>query len=154
MKWKGVGEITSTPKPPLPPAILPFVTDSFGILAFAQVYKYREHIYFLQQKFKQEGTGSQPVSPMFDMPGPSQGNNLSRLYGSTATQYINEMLLQGNTPPKFPASPIPDGKKPLVGKHSDGSGKPWQFQQVRDENVRRLNYNIKTNKQTKRHVKF
>ena len=85
---------------------------------------------------------------MFDMPGPSQGNNLSRLYGSTATQYINEMLLQGNTPPKFPASPIPDGKKPLVGKHSDGSGKPWQFQQVRDENVRRLNYNIKTNKQT------
>lgn len=94
-----------------------------------QVYKYREHIYFLQQKFKQEGTGSQPVSPMFDMPGPSQGNNLSRLYGSTATQYINEMLLQGNTPPKFPASPIPDGKKPLVGKHSDGSGKPWQFQQ-------------------------
>lgn len=75
---------------------------------------------------------------MFDMPGPSQGNNLSRLYGSTATQYINEMLLQGNTPPKFPASPIPDGKKPLVGKHSDGSGKPWQFQQVRDENVRRL----------------
>lgn len=95
-----------------------------------QVYKYREHIYFLQQKFKQEGTGSQPVSPMFDIPGPSQGNNLSRLYGSTATQYINEMLLQGgNTPPKFPASPIPDGKKPLVGKHSDGSGKPWLFQQ-------------------------
>lgn len=32
---EGVGEITSTPKPPLPPAILPFVTDSFGILAFA-----------------------------------------------------------------------------------------------------------------------
>ena len=35
IKWKGVGEITSTPKPPPPPAILPFVTDSFGILAFA-----------------------------------------------------------------------------------------------------------------------
>ncbi|KAL9963339.1 hypothetical protein ACROYT_G032533 [Oculina patagonica] len=94
-----------------------------------QVYKYREHIFFLQQKFKQEGV-SQPSSPMFDMPAPTpQGNNLSRLYGSTATQYINEMLLQGNASPKFPASPLPEGKKPGPGKHGDGTGKQWQYQQ-------------------------
>ena len=94
-----------------------------------KVYKYREHIFFLQQKFKQEGV-SQPSSPMFDMSASNQGNNLSRLYGSTATQYINEMLLQGNAQPKFPGSPLPDGKKPGAGKHGDGTGKQWQYQQV------------------------
>lgn len=94
-----------------------------------QVYKYREHIFFLQQKFKQEG-GTQPSSAMLDMPSaPAHGQNLSRLYGSTATQYINEMLLQGNAQPKFPGSPLPDGKKPSPGKHGDGTGKPWQYQQ-------------------------
>lgn len=101
-----------------------------NVLFSFQVYKYREHIFFLQQKFKQEG-GTQPSSPMLDMPSaPAQGHNLSRLYGSTATQYINEMLLQGNAQPKFPGSPLPDGKKPGSGKHGDGSGKPWQYQQV------------------------
>ena len=102
---------------------------AFFSLSF-QVYKYREHIFFLQQKFKQEG-GTQPSSAMLDMPAaPAHGQNLSRLYGSTATQYINEMLLQGNAQPKFPGSPLPDGKKPSPGKHGDGTGKPWQYQQV------------------------
>lgn len=68
---------------------------------------------------------------MLEMPpAPAQGHNLSRLYGSTATQYINEMLLQGNAQAKFPGSPLPDGKKPGPGKHGDGTGKPWQYQQV------------------------
>lgn len=77
---------------------------------------------------------------MFDMQVVSQGNNLSRLYGSTATQYINEMLLQGSTPPKFSGSPIPDGKKPGVGKHADGTGKQWQYQQVRERHGSGINH--------------
>ena len=74
---------------------------------------------------------------MFDMPAPPpaqpqqpQGSNLSRLYGSTATQYINEMLLQGSAQSKLPgAAPLPDGKKPVPGKHGDGTGKQWQYPQ-------------------------
>lgn len=94
----------------------------------SQVYKYREHIYFLQQRFKQDG-GSQS-SPMFDVQGPPHGNNLSRLYGNTAPQYINEMLLQGNVPPKYQGGILPEGKKAGPGKHGDGTGKQWQYQQV------------------------
>lgn len=95
-----------------------------------QVYKYREHIFFLQQKFKQDGSSPQPSSPMFDTQSSSHGNSLSRLYGSTATQYINEMLLQGAAHPKFPTGVLPEGKRPGPGKQGDG-GKQWQYQQVR-----------------------
>lgn len=109
-----------------------------------QVYKYREHIFFLQQKFKQDGGTQAPSSPMFDMSSaPTQGHNLSRLYGSTATQYINEMLLQGNAQPKFPGSPLPDGKKPGPGKHGDGTGKQWQYQQVSYARLRQASGHIR-----------
>lgn len=94
----------------------------------SQVYKYREHIYFLQQKFKHDG-GS-PSSPVIDIQGPPHGSNLSRLYGNTAPQYVNEMLLQGNVQPKFPGGTVPEGKKAGPGKHGDGTGKQWQYQQV------------------------
>lgn len=93
-----------------------------------QVYKYREHIFFLQQKFKQDGSSPQPSSPMFDTQSSSHGNSLSRLYGSTATQYINEMLLQGAAHSKFSTGGLPEGKRPGPGKQGDG-GKQWQYQQ-------------------------
>lgn len=100
-------------------------------ISFAyQVYKYREHIFFLQQKFKQDGSTPQPSSPMFETQSSSHGNSLSRLYGSTATQYINEMLLQGTAHPKFPTGVLPEGKRPGPGKQGDGV-KQWQYQQVR-----------------------
>lgn len=93
-----------------------------------QVYKYREHIYFLQQRFKQDG-GSPIPSSMLEIQPPLHGNNLSRLYGNTAPQYINEMILQGNSQAKFAAGALPEGKKAGTGKHGDGTGKPWQYQQ-------------------------
>lgn len=67
---------------------------------------------------------------MFDTQSSSHGNSLSRLYGSTATQYINEMLLQGAAHSKFPTGGLPEGKRPGPGKQGDG-GKQWQYQQVR-----------------------
>lgn len=95
-----------------------------------QVYKYREHIYFLQQRFKQDGgSSSAAATAVYDIQGPPHGNNLSRLYGNTAPQYINETLLQGNAHSKFPAGALPEGKKTGPGKHGDGTGKPWQYQQ-------------------------
>ena len=103
---------------------------SVSVILPYQVYKYREHIFFLQQKFKQDGSSPQPSSPMFDTPSSSHGNSLSRLYGSTATQYINEMLLQGAAHSKFPTGVLPEGKRPGPGKQGDG-GKQWQYQQVR-----------------------
>ena len=96
------------------------------------MYKYREHIYFLQQRFKQDG-GSPIPSSILEIQPPIHGNNLSRLYGNTAPQYINEMILQGNSQAKFAAGALPEGKKAGPGKHGDGTGKPWQYQQVRRE---------------------
>ena len=99
------------------------------------MYKYREHIYFLQQKNKQDPNGP-PSSPLFEQPMPSAIPSsplavANKLYGSSAPQYINETLLHGPGAPKYPVVPF-DGKKPVAGKHGDGPGKPWaQFQQVR-----------------------
>lgn len=41
------------------------------------------------------------------------------------------MILQGNSQAKFAGGALPEGKKAGTGKHGDGTGKPWQYQQVR-----------------------
>jgi len=83
---------------------------------------------------------------MLEIQPPLHGNNLSRLYGNTAPQYINEMILQGNSQAKFAAGALPEGKKAGTGKHGDGTGKPWQYQQVRT-GKKNKNKQTKTNKQ-------
>ena len=105
-----------------------------------QVYKYREHIFFLQQKFKQDQGGlsspgpGPPSSPLFDesLNQTQLLSGASKLYGSSAPQYINKQVLQGAVPPKYPVMPVND-KKQGQSRHGDGScGKPpWQYQQVR-----------------------
>ncbi|XP_032232759.2 uncharacterized protein LOC5508128 isoform X2 [Nematostella vectensis] len=100
-----------------------------------QVYKYREHIYFLQQRAKQDNPGSPLIpTPSFEPippPSPTSLANASRLYGNNAQQYINESLLQSNAAAaasrKYPLMPFPEGKKGPPGKHggADVSSKQW-----------------------------
>ena len=87
---------------------------------------------------------------MLEIQPPLHGNNLSRLYGNTAPQYINEMILQGNSQAKFAAGALPEGKKAGTGKHGDGTGKPWQYQQVRTGKKIKTNKPKKKNKNKKK----
>ena len=119
-------------------SLLFMIYSQFIFTSSPQVYKYREHIFFLQQKFKQEqgGLGSPglgpPSSPLFEdtVNQPPLLSGANKLYGSSAPQYINKQVLHGPVPPKYPLMPMSE-KKQGSGRHGDGqAGKPWQYQQV------------------------
>lgn len=93
-----------------------------------QVYKYREHIYYIQNKFK-------PSSPFRPLPFHDSGNSRQlsaseacKLYGPNATQYINQGLTPAISPsptgdPKFQSR---NEKKAFTGRFSEGGGRQWQ----------------------------
>lgn len=92
-----------------------------------QIYKYREHIYFLQNKFKQS-------SPFRPLPGhdpaasnrPISASEACKLYGPNATQYINHSLAS----PMNPVSPGGHTADPKfttrIEKKPFSGGRPWQ----------------------------
>lgn len=91
-----------------------------------QVYKYREHIYFLQNKFK-------PSSPFRPLPGHDSGSNrpisaseACKLYGPNATQYINHSIASSMNPVS-PGAPTGDQKfSSRNEKKAFSGGRQWQ----------------------------
>ena len=91
-----------------------------------QVYKYREHIYYLQNKFKQ----SSPFRPLsaHDSPinRPITASEACKLYGPNATQYINHSLAS----PMNPVSPVAPTGDPKFSSRSEkkpfSGGRQWQ----------------------------
>ena len=91
-----------------------------------QVYKYREHIYYLQNKFKQ----SSPFRPLSahdpTINRPITASEACKLYGPNATQYINHSLAS----PVNPVSPVAPTGDPKFSSRNEkkpfSGGRQWQ----------------------------
>jgi hypothetical protein len=106
--------------------LLPASPIIISLPFFIQVYKYREHIYFLQNKFK-------PSSPFRPLPGHDSGSNrpisaseACKLYGPNATQYINHSIASSMNPVS-PGAPTGDQKfSSRNEKKAFSGGRQWQ----------------------------
>ena len=88
---------------------------------FLQVYKYREHIYYLQNKpfrppsIHDSGGSNRPIS----------ASEACKLYGPNATQYINHSLTSTMNPVS-PGAPTGDPKFSRNEKKAFSGGRQWQ----------------------------